>query len=138
MPLKGKRETGRPGPPSKSNAKSSQPDLPGVEQEKIPYLERLIRKYQAAKLDRMEASKVEVAAKGAVIKAMKNNRDTLAKSSEDGFAEVLVYKRPGRFKYQAIIKVTGEKLEVNEVDEDVPEELEVTDDDDADNEDEEE
>ena len=42
---------------------ATQEELPGVEQEKVPALERLIKKYQEYKLNRMEATKYEVEAK---------------------------------------------------------------------------
>jgi Ran GTPase-activating protein (RanGAP) involved in mRNA processing and transport len=82
-----------------------QPDLPGVDQEKVPALERLIKKYQNLKLERMDASKLEVAAKTAVIEKMHE-------------LKIPVYKRPGHFPFKATLTPAGETLKVEEVDED--------------------
>lgn len=84
---------------------ADQPDLPGVEQPKVLALERLIKKYQAAKLERMELSKIEKAAKTAVIDKMHE-------------LEIPVYKRPGKFPLKAILSPAAESLKVEEIDED--------------------
>jgi predicted component of type VI protein secretion system len=84
---------------------ATQEELPGVEQEKIPSLERKIKKYQEYKLARMDATKLEVEAKEAVMTEMHNQGLT-------------VYKRPGKFPFKATIKIAGENLKVEEVDED--------------------
>lgn len=82
-----------------------QPDLPGVEQEKIGSLERLIKKYQGFKVARMDATKLEVQSKEAVMKEMHNQGLT-------------VYKRPGKFPFKCTLKTTGETIKVVEIDED--------------------
>jgi len=114
MPQKGKRENGRPGLPSKptlvkkdQESAPVQTELPGIEQEKLPALERLIKKYQGFKIARMDATKLEVDSKAAVMKAMHN-------------AGLTVYKRPGHFPFKAVLKVKGETLKVEEIDEDEP------------------
>lgn len=84
---------------------ATQEELPGVEQEKIPALERLIKKYQEYKLNRMEATKYEVESKEAVMNKM----------HELGLA---VYKRPGKFPFKAVLTPKGETLKVEEIDED--------------------
>lgn len=84
---------------------ATQEELPGVEQEKVPSLERKIKKYQEFKLARMEATKLEVDAKEAVMQEMHK-------------LEIAVYKRPGKFPFKATLKVSGETLKVEEIDED--------------------
>jgi hypothetical protein len=84
---------------------ATQEELPGVEQEKIPSLERKIKKYQEFKLARMDATKLEVEAKEAVMEEMHK-------------LELSVYKRPGKFPFKATLKVQGETLKVEEIDED--------------------
>jgi hypothetical protein len=84
---------------------ATQEELPGVEQEKIPSLERKIKKYQKFKLARMDATKLEVEAKEAVMEEM----------HKQGLE---VYKRPGKFPFKATLKISGETLKVEEVDED--------------------
>jgi len=84
---------------------ATQAELPGVEQEKIPSLERKIKKYQEFKLARMDATKLEVESKEAVMEEMHKQG-------------IEVYKRPGKFPFKATLKISGETLKVEEVDED--------------------
>ena len=87
---RGKRADGHPTHLAEANGDETpvQTELPGIEQEKIPALERLIRKYQKNKITRMEATKYEVESKEAVMSAMHNEGLT-------------VYKRPGHFPFKA-------------------------------------
>lgn len=110
MPQKGKRENGRPGLPSGGPTRVSapkkdapkQPDLPGVEQEKLPAIERAAKKYNGLKEPFAEARDNLSSAKDSLIKMMHDK----VKPNDAG---ELVYKR-GDVK--VTIKPSKEKLKV--------------------------
>lgn len=103
MTLKGKRENGRPTHVSTSKrGAAKQPELPGVEQEKVPALERAAKKYNDLKEPFADARDKLSSAKDTLIKMMHDK----VKPNDDG---ELVYKR-GDVK--VTIKPSKEKLKV--------------------------
>lgn len=125
----GKRASGRPGPPSKaaskkedtgtpappSKRKAVQPGLPGVEQEKLPAIERAAKKYDDLKEPFATARDALASAKDSLLKMMHDK----IKPNEAG---ELVYKRG---KVKVTIKPSKEKLKVVIGDDEDDEEVEV-------------